>query len=108
LLDHSWKDGTVTIYTSTEIGDFVKVTMIIENLGSSSAEDIIVEAGFFTSTGIKSNHKSKLISSLAPGIKEKVVFSVNIPKSMTTLFKTRIYLDDVIVDEKESISTFPT
>lgn len=108
LLDHSWKDGTITIYTSTERGDFVKVTLFVENIGSIAADNFIVEAGFFTQGGLKSNNKKVTISSLAPGMKEKVILSVNIPESITSSFKTRIYLDGEIVDEKESVSTFPT
>jgi len=107
LLDHSWRDGTITIYTSTERGDFVKVTLFVENIGSITAENFIVEASFFTEGRLKSNNKRVTISSLAPGMKEKVVLSVNIPESITTRFKTRIYLDGEIVDEKESVSTFP-
>ena len=47
LLDHSWQDGTITIFTSTERGDFVKVKLFVENIGISTAENIIVEASFF-------------------------------------------------------------
>ena len=108
LLDHSWQDGTITIFTNTEIGDFVKVALFVENIGSITAENFIVEAGFFTEGGLKSNNKREAISMLASGMKEKVVLTVNIPKSITTRFKTRIYLDGEIVDEKESVSTFPT
>jgi hypothetical protein len=108
LLDHSWEDGTITIFTSTEIGDFVKVVLLVENIGSITAENFVVEAGFFTESGLKSNNKRATIAKLGPGLKEKVVLSVNIPKSITTRFKTRIYLDGEIVDEKESVSNFPT
>ena len=59
-------------------------------------------------SGLKSNTKRDTIVNLSPGMKEKVVLSVKIPKSITTRFKTRIYLDGEIVDEKESVSNFPT
>ena len=67
-----------------------------------------MEAGFFTLSGMISNHDSEIISSLDPGMKVKVILSVNIPKSFTTTFKTRIYLDGEMVSEKESVSSFPT
>jgi len=107
LLIHNWQNSSITIFTNTERGDFVKVTLILENLGIDTAKNIVVEGGFFTSNEIKINYKNTTISSLDPGVKKRVTLSVDIPKSYTTLFKTRIYLDGKVVDEKESASSFP-
>lgn len=107
LLMHKWKDGTITIYTNTEIGDFVSVKAIVENLGKTTARDIIVEGAFITANGFKVNYERITIPYLEPGIKKKVSLLIDIPNSPTTYFKTRIYLDDEIVDEQESVSTFP-
>ena len=40
-------------------------------------------------------------------MKKKVILSVDVPKYSTTWFKTLIYLDGKVVDEKESASSFP-
>ena len=108
LLIHDWKDGTITSFTNTEMGDFVKVTLIVQNLGIETATNVKAEGAFYTTSGLKSNSKSEIISSLEPGMKKVFILSVNIPKSWITTFKTKIYLNDKVVDEKESISTFPT
>ena len=107
LLMHNWKDGTIIIYTNSEMGNFVKVTAIVKNYGLSIAKNIRIEGGFFSLNGAKTNYKSSTISGLEPNTFKKVTLSIDIPKGLTTLFKTQIYLDDVLVDEKESISTFP-
>ena len=107
LLMHEWKDGTITIYTNTEIGDYVNVKTIVENLGTSTARNVLVEGAFISQSGDKINYESTIISELKPNEKKKVTLSVDIPKNSITHFKTRIYLDGMIVDEQESVSTFP-
>lgn len=107
LLIHHWENSAITIYSNTERGDFVKVKAIIENLGRTTAKDFKVEAAFYTSSGVKSNYESVDITSLDPGMKKEISLSVSIPKNLTTWFKTRIYIDNEVVDEKESVSSFP-
>jgi len=108
LLIHSWKGGSITIYTNTEIGDFVKVNIIVANMGRTTANNILVKGVFTTLFGFKHKVEETTISSLEPGMKAKVILKINIPKSTTTNFKTEVYLDGVLMDEKESASTFPT
>jgi hypothetical protein len=107
LVFHDWLDGVLTIYTNTELGDFVKVTAIVENLGLSTANDVEIYGVFRTWEGIEINSESTTISTLESGMKKKVTLSVDIPKSFTTEFETRVYLDDILVDTKESSSSFP-
>jgi len=107
LLVHSWKNNSLTIFTNTDIGDFVKVTSIIENFGSGTAEDILFKGAFYTAYGQELSYKTTTISLLKPGMKEEVTIIVNIPKDISTTFKTRIYLDGKIVDEKEASASFP-
>lgn len=107
LLFHKWRNNSITIYSNTDKGDFVKVKAIIENLGSAIAKNFRFEAAFFTNTGIKISYESVNIASLNPGIKKEITLSINIPKNITTWFKTRIYVDNEVVDEKESVSSFP-
>ena len=108
LIIHNWENNSLTIFTNTEIGDFVKVTMIVQNLGITTAKNIKVVGGFYTINGLKEISKNNIIPSLEPGMKKEVTISVDIPKYVKTLFKTRVYIDNEIVDEKESISLFPT
>ena len=108
LLIHNWESNSLTIFTNTEIGDFVKVTLLVENLGIETATNVKAEGAFYTTDGLKSNSKSDTISSLEAGMKKKVTLSLDIPKIWTTYFKTKIYLNSEVIDEKESISTFPT
>ncbi|MDH7517319.1 MAG: hypothetical protein QHH19_03140 [Candidatus Thermoplasmatota archaeon] len=107
LLVHSWFNNSLTIFTNTELGDFVKVKAIIENLGSGTAEDILFKGAFYTVDGQEIYSKTSLVSALEPGMREKVVIIVNIPKELSTTFKTRVYLDGEFVDEKEASSSFP-
>ena len=108
LLLHHWKGNTLTIYTNTDIGDFVKVKMIVSNMGRKTANNILVKGVFTTFYGYKIKVEETTISSLKSGMKAEAMLKVNIPKSALTNFKTEIYLDGVLMDEKESASTFPT
>jgi len=108
LLTHNWEDNSLTIYTNTEMGDLVKVILYVENLGIETANNVKVIGGFYKISDLKVVSKSQTISSLDPGMKKKVTLSVNIPKSVVTWFKTRIYYNYEIVDERESSASFPT
>ncbi|OGS41193.1 MAG: hypothetical protein A3K77_05690 [Euryarchaeota archaeon RBG_13_31_8] len=107
LLIHHWENNAIMIYSNTERGDFVKVKAVIENLGSTTAEDFKVEGAFYNSLGVKANYESLEIGTLEPGMKKELTLNVSIPKNLTTWFKTRIYIDNEVVDEKESASSFP-
>ena len=107
MLVHDWVDNNIIIYTNTERGDIVKVILTVENLGNAEAQNIFVEAGFYTVNGLKSNYNSDIISSLEIQAKKQLILTVDIPKNIITWFKTRIYLNGILEDEKESISFFP-
>lgn len=108
LLSHYWEGDSIIIYTNTEIGDLVRVTLYVENLGIATAENVKVIAGFYRYSGLKVTTEEEIIGSIDPGMKKKVTLSINIPSSPETWFKTRIYYNYEIVDEKESVSSFPT
>jgi len=107
LLIHKWRNGSITIFKETELGDFVKTSLIVENLGSDMAKNILVTAGFYTQNNLEFNVKTETILSLKPGVKEEITLMADIPQDATTWFKTRVYLEDEIVNEKESASSFP-
>ena len=107
FITQTWIDGVFTIYTQTSFGDFVKLDAIIENYGRSTATDIKLKGVFVTSFDTIINSEEYTISSLEPSKKTKVTLTVDIPKTLTTTFKSLVYLNDEIVNEKESVSTFP-
>ena len=106
LLDHIWENEIITIYKNTDLGNLVKVTIFIENHGNSIAENVIVEAGFFNLADYKVASQRQTITSLEPGMKEKVILSVNIPVGIETSFKTKLIMDGEVVDTRESVDTF--
>ena len=106
LLIHNWADDKIAIFTNTEMGDFVKVTIFIENIGINTAYNSKVTAGFFSDDEIIINSESNIIF-LEPGSKKKMILSVDIPKNEITWFKTKVYLNGEIVEDKQSVSTFP-
>jgi len=108
LLIHNWVDSSITIYTDTSMGDFVKVEAIVENLGRITAETVTVECAFFSIAENKYNAKTTHIYQLEPYVKEKISLKSDIPAGITTWFKTRIYVDGELFDEKESANSFPT
>ena len=71
------------------------------------AENILVTAGFYTQNNLEFNVETEIILSLKPGGKEELTLIADIPQDATTWFKTRVYLEDEIVNEKESASSFP-
>jgi len=108
LLIHNWVDSSITIYTDTSMGDFVKVEAIVENLGRITASTVTVECAFFSVADNKYNAKTTRIYQLEPYTKEKISLKSDIPGDVTTWFKTRIYFNGELFDEKESANSFPT
>jgi len=106
LLIHDWQNGNIVIYTNTEKGDFVKVILDVENLGTATAKNIVVEGGFYSPGGSRMSYKTTTISSLDPGMKKRVYLSVDTFKNYDTFFETRIYLDGKVADTKQSASYF--
>ncbi len=107
LLIHSWQNNSLTIFTNTDLGNFVKVTSIIENMGSSTAEDILFKGAFYTAYGQELYDETSIVTALEPAMKEEITLIVYIPKDLSTTFKTKVYLDGKVVDEKEASASFP-
>jgi len=107
LLVHEWEDNNIIIYTNTEFGDFVQVSLYVENLGLETARDIKVIAGFYTISDLTIDTEDTAISLLLPNYKKKVTLSVDIPVGVESWFITKLYYDHEVVDKKESASSFP-
>ena len=61
---------------------------------------------FHSEFDIRYNQKSTVVSSLPAGEKKEVTLKITVPKGVSTVLKTQIYLNDEMVHEKESTSTF--
>jgi predicted transglutaminase-like cysteine proteinase len=105
LLIHSWKNAT-RITMSTGV-DYVRVTMIIENLGTAAASDVKVRGAFYDNTSQVYNQEIMSIPSIAVGDKRMVELSIDVPSLVSSTLKTQLYLNGVMVDERESTSPFP-
>ena len=104
---HHWENGSITIYRQTEIGDFVKVNLFVENHGSTTADSVTIKAGFYNDYGAELNVETAFITDLEPGSIKKASLTAVIPTILVTTFKTRVYFDYKLIDEKETASTFP-
>ena len=105
LLVHNWCDNNITMYYGTERGDVVKVSAIVSNLGTTTADNIIFEGVFESRTGLEFNEWDT-IPSIDPGMKEKITLIIDMPSGIETEFTTRVYLNNKIVDTVESASIF--
>ena len=104
ILIHKWKNATR--YTTSDGSDFVDMRILVENFGSSAANDIEVRAAFYSEFDTSYNQVSTVISSLSAGERTEVQLQVNVPQGIETSLKSHIYLDDVLVNTKESTQIF--
>lgn len=105
LLTHLWKNATR--YTSEDGTDFVKIDMIVENLGSAAADTFEVRGGFVSQYNQTFNLESTQISQSAAGDRKEVTLKISVPHDFPTLLKTWIYFNGEIVAERESALWFP-
>ncbi|UCF12784.1 MAG: hypothetical protein JSW06_00615 [Thermoplasmatales archaeon] len=104
LLIHSWKNATR--FSGSDESDYVKLKIIVENLGRESASNFKILGAFYSQNNIL-NQEEILIPSLAAGNKKIVDLKLNVPQGISTTLKTQIHLNNKIVNEKESNSSFP-
>jgi Transglutaminase-like domain len=105
LLVHSWKNATR--FTISTGADYVSVTMIIENLGTTTTSDLEVRGAFYDNTSRVYNQETISVSSIPACEKCMVELSVDVPSLVSTTLKTQLYLDGMMVNQRESTSRFP-
>jgi hypothetical protein len=105
LLIHSWKNATR--FTTSTGADYVSVTMMIENLGTAATSDIEVRGAFYDNTSRIYNQETMSVSSIVAGEKRVVELSVDVPSLVSTTLKTQLFLNGVMVNQRESTSRFP-
>ena len=104
ILNHDWKKAEgISIDGSLK---YVKLKLIVENIGDSIAENIIVNAAFYRTSNDDYNQKMVSISSLQPQEKIQVFLKLNIPIGVKTILKTKLYLNDSLIEENKSSTTF--
>lgn len=105
LLLHQWKSAIR--YTLSSGEDYVKLKIVVENKGTAPAEGVSVLAGFYDDRNTSYNTKTVDVPSVAAGMKRIVELVVTIPSSMPTTLRTEVFLDEVMVHQKESATQFP-
>jgi len=105
LLIHSWKDATR--YSSSDGTDYIKMKIVVENLGQETASNFKIWGAFYSQDDIFFNQETTSVSSLAAGTKKIVELTMDVPQAISTNLKTQIHLNDEVVHERESSSSFP-
>jgi hypothetical protein len=105
LLSHSWKNAMR--FTISTGADYVAVIMIIENLGTEASSDIEVRGAFYDNTSRIYNLETLIVPSIAAGEKRLVKLPVDVPFLVSTTLITQLYLNGMMVSQRESTSRFP-
>lgn len=106
FVTHNWKNDVVTIFSKTELGDFVKVIAFVENFGNKTAEDVVFQGFFYSNKGDILLTEDKNIGDIPAGDKIKVILSIALPQDDNSWFETRIIIDGEIVDTQKSKNSF--
>ncbi len=104
LLHQNWKKAE-GILANGKV-DFVKLELVLENLGDETANNIKIIGAFYSSEDKEFNQEKSSISSLQPNDKKQIVFQLTTPHGISTILKTQLYVNDILVEEKESETTF--
>jgi predicted transglutaminase-like cysteine proteinase len=105
LLVHTWKNATR--YTVSTGEDYVRLQMILENLGTISSGAIEVRGAFYDNQNHMYNQQTQIITPLPADEKRLVTISVNVPPDVSTTLKTQLYINGVMVNQRESSAQFP-
>ncbi|KYK30501.1 MAG: hypothetical protein AYK22_03680 [Thermoplasmatales archaeon SG8-52-3] len=104
IINHKWKKAEgISVDGNLK---FVKLKLIVENIGNLYAEDISITGAFISSDNSIFNEKENFESILQPLEKKQLNLKLDIPKDIVTILKTKLFLDDTLVDEKQSTTTF--
>jgi len=105
ILVHSWSNATR--FSSNDGSDYVNLNILVENIGRKNAYNFEIKGAFYNQNNVGFNKETISITSLNTGEKKVVELKINVPKGFSTNLKTQIYVDNEIVHEKESSSSFP-
>jgi hypothetical protein len=105
LLLHYWKNATR--YRLDNGVDYVKVRMIIENIGTKVASEVEVRGAFYDDMNMSYNLETTTVPSLSPDEKQIVELSIDVPPTIGTTLKTQLFLNNEMVHKRESTMRFP-
>lgn len=112
VMNHYWKGNSISIFRNTPKGHFVKVSLVVENFGKSTAEDVEVQGIVFDNDSFFENNRGIFdhtidISSIpAFGKKEVNLIVDDLNAGGDWYFKTRVKVDGASEDELKSDGTF--
>ncbi len=106
FIDHTWKNSSLTIYSSSDGKKLVKVVSYIENLGNIKAEDLKIDALFYKDNGLEIKKESATLLEIEPHNKKKATLEIEVPSGTSCWFDTRIYMNDELVSKKTSDKKF--
>ena len=104
VIRYEWKKAEGILADGTL--DFVKLKLFIENIGNTVAEKITITGAFYSSDNTEYNPEKIIISSLLPREKEQISLKITAPEEISAILKTRLYLDDILIEEKQSKTRF--
>ena len=104
LLHQKWKKAEGII--SNEKVDYVKLKIVVENLGNIVADNIEITGAFYSLDNKEYNQEKTRIFSLQSGEKKQVDIQLNVPLGLSTILKTQLYMNGILVEEKESETQF--
>ena len=105
LFIHYWLDATH--YTTSTGLDYIKLKMLVKNLGSAAASSFEIQGAFYDAMNHSYNENTSRGVYLGPQDQAIIDLQVDVPKGVSTVLRTRIYLDGIMVHERESSSHFP-
>jgi predicted transglutaminase-like cysteine proteinase len=105
LLIHYWLNATR--YTTGTTLDYIKLKILVKNLGSALASSYTIQGAFYDAVNHSYNENTVAGSLFGVSDEQIVDLQVNVPKEVSTVLRTRIYLAGVMVHERESSTRFP-
>ncbi len=105
LLIHYWLNATH--YTMSNGPDYIKLKLLVKNLGSTAASSFEIQGAFYDERNNSYNANTSYGSLLDPQGQMICNLQVNVPKDVSTVLRTKIYLNGVMVHERQSSSHFP-
>ena len=104
VIHHEWINAE-GIFLDGKL-DLVKLKFIVENSGNRIAENVMVKVAFYSSNNAEYNLKKENVSLLPPGEKQQISFNLNTPEGFSSILKTKLYLDNRLIEEKQSSTKF--
>ena len=106
LLLHTWRNATRLTGGDTDT-DVVRLELRVENIGRAIAKNFQITGAFYTDDGREYNRETITVSWLSNDNELLLNLTLNVPQNVQTKMKTQIRINNTIVHERTSASTFP-